>query len=116
MLSFALILTACGGGGGSSNTAPVSSDQTVSIDEDIATAITLDASDDDADNLTYTISDPANGTISGTAPDITYTPDANFNGDDSFTFNVHDGGQRYLPRWQRRGAGGILDRPATHDP
>ena len=38
-----------------------------------------------------TVTNPANGTLSGTAPNLTYTPAANFNGSDSFTFKVNDG-------------------------
>ena len=34
---------------------------------------------------------PAHGTLSGTAPNLTYTPAANYNGPDSFTFTVNDG-------------------------
>ena len=42
--------------------------------------------------MTYTVvSQPVNGTLSGTAPNLTYTPKANFNGSDSFTFKVNDG-------------------------
>ncbi len=37
------------------------------------------------------VSLPANGTLTGTAPNLTYTPRANFNGTDSFTFKVNDG-------------------------
>ncbi len=34
---------------------------------------------------------PAHGTLSGQGPDLTYTPDANYNGPDSFTYAVSDG-------------------------
>ena len=34
---------------------------------------------------------PAHGTLSGTAPNVTYTPTANYNGADSFTFKANDG-------------------------
>lgn len=34
---------------------------------------------------------PGIGTLSGTAPSLTYTPAANYNGTDSFTFKVNDG-------------------------
>ena len=36
-------------------------------------------------------SQPLHGTLAGTAPDLTYTPDANYNGADAFSFTVNDG-------------------------
>jgi putative flippase GtrA len=45
------------------------------------------------DTLTYTIAtNPGHGTLSGTAPALTYTPTANYAGNDSFTFKVTDNG------------------------
>ena len=42
--------------------------------------------------LTFAIaSPPAHGTLSGTAPNLTYTPAQDYNGPDSFTFTVNDG-------------------------
>jgi hypothetical protein len=73
------------------NTAPTTSAQSVSAIEDIAKTITLSATDAEADSLTYTVTNPSNGTLSGTAPNLTYTPKADFNGSDSFTFKVNDG-------------------------
>ena len=75
------------------NVAPVANEQTLTFEEDsIANAITLTASDADDDELTYTIvSQPSHGTLGGTAPDLTYTPTADYFGDDSFTFKVNDG-------------------------
>jgi hypothetical protein len=37
------------------------------------------------------VSQPANGALSGAAPNLTYTPKPNFAGSDSFTFRVSDG-------------------------
>jgi PKD repeat protein len=37
------------------------------------------------------VSGPSNGALSGTEPILTYTPDADYNGPDSFTFKVNDG-------------------------
>ena len=34
---------------------------------------------------------PANGILSGVPPSLTYTPNPDFNGSDSFTFKVNDG-------------------------
>lgn len=36
------------------------------------------------------ITNPANGTVTGTAPDLAYTPDPDFIGEDSFTYTVMD--------------------------
>lgn len=74
------------------NQAPVASGQSISTDEDMAVAITLSASDPDGDGLTYAIvNSPSMGRLSGTAPNLTYTPHADANGNDSFTFRVNDG-------------------------
>jgi len=74
------------------NTAPVAHDQNVTLNEDTNISITLNATDADDDNLTYIIvQQPAHGSISGTAPNLTYTPDADYNSTDSFTFKVNDG-------------------------
>jgi len=74
------------------NQAPVAIDTSVSTGEDIALPIVLSASDGDGDALIYTISQqPANGSIIGLTPNLTYTPNANFNGTDSFTFLANDG-------------------------
>ena len=74
------------------NDVPVADAQSVSLNEDDSVAITLSGSDAIGYDLTYSVaSQPSNGTLSGTAPNLTYTPDANYNGADSFTFTVNDG-------------------------
>ncbi|NOQ56123.1 MAG: hypothetical protein GQ477_04960, partial [Nanohaloarchaea archaeon] len=74
------------------NRAPVASATSTTTDEDTAKAITLSATDADDDSMTYSIvSAPSHGTLSGTIPELTYTPDENYNGADSFTFNANDG-------------------------
>jgi hypothetical protein len=73
--------------------APIADAQSVSTDEDTAVNIILSGSDVDGDSLTFVvIAEPANGTLSGTAPNLTYTPHSDFNGTDAFTFKVNDGG------------------------
>jgi hypothetical protein len=73
------------------NTAPTASNQAVSAIEDTVKTITLSASDAEANSLSYTVTKPSNGTLSGTAPNLTYTPNENYNGSDSFTFKANDG-------------------------
>jgi hypothetical protein len=74
------------------NDAPVADDQEVSTGFEVALDITLTGTDIDGDDLTFAVVDPpANGTLSGIAPDLTYTPDEGYSGSDSFTFKVNDG-------------------------
>src|SRR5207244_345586 len=74
------------------NQAPVAAAQTVTTAEDTAKAVVLTASDADGDPLTYSVvAGPTHGALSGTAPNLTYTPAANYNGPDSFTFKANDG-------------------------
>jgi len=73
------------------NDAPVATAQLVNVDEDGSVAITLSGTDVEGNSLTYSAGTPAQGTLSGTAPNLTYTPSANYNGSDSFTFTVNDG-------------------------
>ncbi len=71
---------------------PVAAAQDVTTPEDTAKAITLAGTDLQGSPLTYVIvNQPAGGTLSGTAPNLTYTPNANFNGTDGFTFKVNNG-------------------------
>ena len=54
--------------------------------------IVLAATDQDGDQLTYSVvGGPSHGTLSGTAPNLTFTPAANYNGPDSFVFDANDG-------------------------
>ncbi len=74
------------------NDAPVAVAQGVTTMEDTAVGVTLVGSDVDGDELGYTVvTGPTKGSLSGTAPDLVYTPDADAHGTDSFTFRVHDG-------------------------
>ena len=74
------------------NDAPAAAAQGLSTAEDTAVSVTLSGSDTEGQALTYVIvTPPTNGTLSGTAPALTYTPSANANGADSFTFKVNDG-------------------------
>jgi hypothetical protein len=77
------------------NVAPVAADPNIVTLEDTATVIVLLATDANGDALEYSVlSSPIYGTLSAIDPvthALTYTPDANYFGPDSFTFEVDDG-------------------------
>ncbi len=74
------------------NQAPTATDQAVNVAHDTATAVTLAGTDPDSDPLTFAVAtQPGHGSLSGTAPNLTYTPDSGYSGDDSFTFTASDG-------------------------
>jgi VCBS repeat-containing protein len=74
------------------NDAPSAEAQSVTTAEDTPVLITLIGNDRDADPLTYAVvTGPAHGTLSGVAPDLKYTPSADFAGSDGFIFAVNDG-------------------------
>src|SRR5205085_2230592 len=76
------------------NDAPTASSGSAVTAEDTAIAGTVGASDIDSATLSYTVvSGPAHGTLSMNAGNgaWTYTPAANYNGADSFTFKANDG-------------------------
>ncbi len=74
------------------NDAPVAFNQQVEFDEDASVPIALQWQDVDGDTVTVTVlTTPLNGTLSGSGAQRTYTPNANFAGEDSFTFKVNDG-------------------------
>jgi len=77
---------------GVTNHSPLANDQAVMSAEDTTRAITLTGNDPDGDALTFSVvSAPSHGSLSGVAPNLTYTPTLNFNGPDSFTFKTNDG-------------------------
>ncbi len=72
------------------NGRPTVTDQAVTVAQDGSVAIDLEAADPESGILTYSVEDPAHGTLSGTAPNLTYAPPAGYSGSDSFTFTATD--------------------------
>ena len=74
------------------STGPVALSQTVTTDQDTPVDITLTARSPQGFPLTYTVlTVPTHGTLSGSAPNLTYTPNTSYIGADAFTFRVNDG-------------------------
>ncbi len=91
---------------GAVNDAPAANNAGVSTNEDTAVTITLGAADVDSASLSFSIiTSPTNGTLSAVftpncvasgsgsncTATVSYTPIANYNGPDSFTFKANDG-------------------------
>ncbi|NLF17075.1 MAG: cadherin-like domain-containing protein [Lentisphaerae bacterium] len=71
---------------------PVAVAQSITLPEDGVATVVLTAWDVDDDPLTYEIvAGPAHGTLSGSAPNLIYTPDPDYFGSDQVTFQAHDG-------------------------
>lgn len=70
---------------------PIAFPGALALDEDTSAPVTLLSYDGDGDPLTYAVTAPAHGTLSGTPPDLLYTPAPDYHGPDSFTFTVNDG-------------------------
>jgi VCBS repeat-containing protein len=76
------------------NDAPVTAaTQAVTTAEDTATTVTVTGSDVDGDTLTYSAGTASDGVVTAGAAsgDFVYTPNADFNGADSFVVTVADG-------------------------
>lgn len=74
------------------NDAPTAENQSVSTDRNQVLALTLTGADIENNPLTFQVLQaPSHGTLSGGAPNLTYTPALHYVGADSFTFQVSDG-------------------------
>jgi uncharacterized repeat protein (TIGR01451 family) len=85
--------------------------QTIAIDADTSARISLTARSTGNGLLTYALVDePQYGTLSDAAPNLQYTPAANYSGEDRFTFTVSDGSTTSRPAEVR-----IIIRPSPND-
>lgn len=89
-LTVAALLAGCGPTGPRLD--PVGAPLSLEVDEDASVAFNLTTVRGDADGGTFTIvTPPRHGSLTGTAPALTYVPDADFLGSDSFTYTVTAG-------------------------
>lgn len=76
------------------NNPPGVSDRSAMTSEDTALPITLTAVNDNQNQLNFVVvTQPSSGTLSGTGANLTYTPNDDYNGADSFTYKAVDGSE-----------------------
>jgi uncharacterized protein (TIGR03437 family) len=100
------------------NRPPTADEQEVETDEDKPVPIKLTASDPDpGDKLNFEIvRQPNAGRLVGGVPSVTYQPNANFNGSDSFSFRVFDGTDYSLPATVKLNVKPVNDAPVLTVP
>jgi len=73
------------------NKPPMAIDQSLHVNEDVVLNLTLRSEVQENQTALYEIlSAPVNGAINGTGSEVTYIPEGDFNGKDSFEFKVTD--------------------------
>lgn len=99
------------------NRPPVAVAQSVSTAEDTPVAITLAGTDPDGDVLTYAVTrSPAQGILSPlSGSGLTYTPNAQVNGQDTLTFTVNDGQATSPPAAVAIAVTAVNDAPTMAD-
>jgi hypothetical protein len=74
------------------NEPPIAQDISTTTNEDTPVSITLSATDKEGDPITFLIDRPPSyGTITGELPNIIYTPNKDYYGEDEFTYKAFDG-------------------------
>lgn len=77
------------------NDRPVVGDATWMVSPNDAVEIVLTGSDVDGDSLSFDVlGRPSHGELRGFPPELRYVPDFGFVGEDTLTFEAHDGGAR----------------------
>jgi hypothetical protein len=97
------------------NDAPVADAKTATTSEEGSVTITLSGSDQDGDSLSYSITQPSNGSavLGEDGVTVTYTPVANFNGTDSFTYMANDGTANSAPATVTVSVSAVNDAPVA---
>ncbi|MBV1883891.1 MAG: tandem-95 repeat protein [Pseudomonadales bacterium] len=103
---------------GGVNDAPVAIDDAATTSEEVAVVVDVLANDSDLDGDSLTvdsITQGANGSVTNNGSDVTYTPNANYTGVDSFTYSVSDGNGGSATATVSITVGGVNDAPIASD-
>src|SRR5262249_862933 len=93
---------------------PGTANESIAGTEDNAIAFTLNAVNPIAGGLTATTSQPAHGSVACNDINCTYTPEANFNGTDSFAFSVSNGQKTSNTSTVTINVGAVNDAPTAN--
>ena len=98
------------------NFSPTADGKSVTTLEDTPIGIVLTGSDPEGDSLTFHVaSNPSHGTLTGTPPSLTYTPNADYYGSDSFTYTANDGTTSSAPATVSITVTAVDDGPRVKD-
>lgn len=82
----------------SNNAVPTANDMALTTNRGSALNVLLSGNDPEGAALTYEVTlQPSNGALTGSAPNLIYTPNANFVGADTFAYRVGDGSRFSAP-------------------
>jgi N-acetylneuraminic acid mutarotase len=96
------------------NDRPTVADAYLFLDEDTPLAVTLVATDAEGDTLSFQIANqPRHGTLTGTPPNLVYTPAQDYAGSDSFLYVVNDGYENSFPGYISLTVRPINDAPVA---
>jgi CSLREA domain-containing protein len=100
------------------NDPPTASSLNITATEDTPRSISFAGTDVEGDTLSFAVvSGPSHGTLSGTGASRTYTPAADYNGSDSFTYKAIDaGGAESAPATVSIDITAVNDAPANTVP
>ncbi len=101
------------------NNPPMANNDSASVSEDAVVAVNVLANDtdtEDGQNLTVElVAAPSHGSaVLGANRSFTYTPQANFNGSDSFTYRVYDSGGKTTQATVNISIASVNDGPAAN--
>lgn len=99
------------------NDAPVADGQSVTTVEDEPVTVVLSGNDADGDTLVNwtPVTQPDNGVVVIVGNEAIYTPDADFNGTDSFAYTVSDGTATSAPATVNINVTAVNDAPVAWD-